>query len=219
MTYFETRFFTDRQGKRHQAKPHIAYFDGENNRTRVRVLVYLKEYLPEGKMWAGIKQIWLATGTNYNYIKSRCCLWWKWRFIKRKTAIPEGGRPIFVYSIDQRGLKFLVERVPDWVLRRARTEIAVWQGECARLELAADSEGAFKDVCLFCYPIPGPNLNYAGYSIAGKHYWGLSFRHFKRQPIVFTADNRELALDTLNMARSDAGLSEYEFRKKVPSMT
>lgn len=100
--------FKDRHGQWHESKPHIATFNGSHNAMKSKCLIYLSQ----SQEWLSVSMLAQAANVNYESLRVKISLWYKWRYIKRRVANPNHGRPYFEYHIDQRGQQFCDIRIP-----------------------------------------------------------------------------------------------------------
>lgn len=122
MTDFAPKQFTNKDGQQFITREHYATFNDKHNASRAKVYMLLFDRL----VYRGIKEglsvgeLHRATGTNYNYIKARISKWVAWGFLQRETTIVN-GRPVFAYSIDERGKHFVTDIIPEeWLKEYAR---------------------------------------------------------------------------------------------------
>ena len=104
---------------------HIATFKGRHNSVKSKVLIvlYHRRFKLGNRTGVGVAELAGLTGCNYNYLKSRLGKWAGWRYINRSLSIGERGHPAFLYSIDDRGKRFVEERLPRVRLEQYVSEI------------------------------------------------------------------------------------------------
>lgn len=122
------RLFKSRDGRYIEPRQHIAYFKGDNNRSKSKVLLFLHYQL--GKGLQGLftaKELHNETGVPYAYLASRLKFWYNIRYLNRKPVDTGQGRPVFAYSIDERGIHFVEDRIPIDKRNEYVEEINSWR--------------------------------------------------------------------------------------------
>lgn len=117
--------FTSKEGKLIVSRPHKATFHGIHNATKSKVLIvlyWLKNTVGDN---TGMSAIELSekAGVNYNYLKTRIGKWHDWKYVSRRAVGQSKGRPIYRYTIAQRGEHFIEDIVPRDILARYIDEI------------------------------------------------------------------------------------------------
>ncbi len=107
------RQFYSKDGRLITPRPHEAHFEGKHNASKAKVLIYL-EYRYRKGFYHGMtaQQLHDATGVNFNYLKSRLTYWYHIGYLKRGVIEREKGRSLYTYRIDDRGIRFVYERIP-----------------------------------------------------------------------------------------------------------
>ncbi len=106
----------------------IASFNGLHNaaKSKTLLLLYFHRYQLGKRTGLPVRDIYLRSGCNYNYLLSRLCWWTRWKYISRYSDTGFDGKPVFFYKIAPRGKRFLIdilnEYYPD-VLKRYTGEI------------------------------------------------------------------------------------------------
>ncbi len=125
MSSFKPRTFVTKAGKHVETRPHFATFNEKHNASKAKVLITLYHRLLKLKLTngLGVSELHWQSGVNYDYIKSRITKWCEWGYLKRKTQENNTGRPIYVYSLDERGRHFIEDILPREWLQRYISEI------------------------------------------------------------------------------------------------
>lgn len=103
------RPFNSTDGRMIVPVEHVAKFNGKNNASKSKVLIFLEKNF---ERYFSTKDISLWTGVNYEYLTQRLSFWWKIRYVNRKAKGGDKGRPIWVYQIAERGRLFVDNRIP-----------------------------------------------------------------------------------------------------------
>lgn len=60
------------------------------------------------------------SGVSYQYVKTRITKWCAWGFLQRRFTVQK-GRPVYSYSIGERGIHFIRDVVPkEWLEKYAQ---------------------------------------------------------------------------------------------------
>lgn len=88
--------------------PHTR-ISGKHNLSKLKVLMLLKCLDETGTIGNGLTISELAERAKVpvHYLACRICRWHKWGLVKRKPGSRNGGRPVFLYSIANKGIEFL----------------------------------------------------------------------------------------------------------------
>jgi hypothetical protein len=107
------RPFYSKDGRLITPRPHEAHFQEKHNASKAKTLIYL-HYLHRKGHHSGktAKQIHDATGVSFGYLKSRLNFWYRIHYLRRNAIDPGKGRSLFVYRVDERGIRFVDERIP-----------------------------------------------------------------------------------------------------------
>jgi len=107
------RPFIAKDGRLIIPRRHIAYFGGRNNSNVSKVCIVLYDRLKRGEN-SGLSVAELArhTGCNYDSLRAKMSKWYEWRYLDRRAAGSEGERPHYTYTIAQRGIRFVLHRIP-----------------------------------------------------------------------------------------------------------
>jgi hypothetical protein len=96
---------------------------GTYNETKTRILVYLAGLKDSGHTRpVSLRALCKATGTNYNYLKSRLLVWSNWGYLHAHIIFGYKGRPCFGYTLAANGRGYLNHQ-SDRRIRRARQSI------------------------------------------------------------------------------------------------
>lgn len=92
---------------------HIATFNGRHNSNISKTLIVLYSRKQRG-ITAGLsaKELHLATGVSYDNLRAKLTKWYNWRYLDRRAVGVDGGRPHYVYTIAERGIHFVEDRIP-----------------------------------------------------------------------------------------------------------
>lgn len=109
---------------------HLATFRGIHNASKTKALMVLYDRLLNQGITTGLTalELHLASGVNYNTLRSRLSRWNAWGYVKRRGNASR-GKPILMYTLGERGKHFLEDRVPAKVLKRFETEIQAWRSK------------------------------------------------------------------------------------------
>ena len=115
------------QGPKHRLsyRTHLASFNGIHNASKTKTLIILDHYKYKLKSNTGlnVRQLHLESGVNYNYLRSRLGKWFKWKYVSRRAHDDGSGRPMFYYTIADRGEHFINHVVPNDVRTRYINEL------------------------------------------------------------------------------------------------
>lgn len=117
--------FTSKEGKLIISRPHKASFHGIHNASKSKVLIvlyWLKNTVGDNT-GLSVKELAEKSGCNYDYLKTRLGKWHDWRYVSRRAVGQVVGRPIYKYSIAQRGEHFIEDIIPKDILSRYIDEI------------------------------------------------------------------------------------------------
>lgn len=107
---------------------HIATFKGKHNMNKAKILLYLYAKKMRGDpSGRSAREIYLATGVPYNYLKSRLGVLTDWGYLDRRAIGRKKGRAIYHYRIAERGVRFVELRLPPEKYNQAVQEINEWQ--------------------------------------------------------------------------------------------
>jgi predicted ArsR family transcriptional regulator len=122
------RPFYSKDGRLITPRPHEAHFQGIHNASKAKVLIYL-HFLHRKGHHSGktAKQLHDATGVSFEYLKSRLTFWHHIEYLRRSVIDPGKGRPLFAYRINDRGIRFVDERIPPDRYDDYVREINEWQ--------------------------------------------------------------------------------------------
>jgi len=101
------------EGKLVTARPHEATFNGRHNCCKSKTLVVLYHRKQKISETTGLtlRELSLASGVSYAYLKSRLAKWVEWKYLVRKMT--DGiNRPVYSYLIGERGEHFVEDRIP-----------------------------------------------------------------------------------------------------------
>jgi len=118
MSSFKPRTFTTRAGKHVETRPHFATFNERHNASKAKVLITLYHRLHKLRLTngLGVAELHEQSGVGYDYIKSRVTKWCEWGYLKRSVRDNKIGRPIYVYTLDERGKHFIEDVLPrEWL--------------------------------------------------------------------------------------------------------
>jgi predicted transcriptional regulator len=107
------RPFQARDGRIIVPRQHIAKFNGDNNRSKSKVLIWLYSRLQHGYT-SGLSALELsqAVGVSYSSLQSSLSKWYKWRYIDRRPVSSDSGHPHYTYAIADRGVHFVEDIIP-----------------------------------------------------------------------------------------------------------
>jgi hypothetical protein len=102
-----------KNGKAVIARPHEATFKGCHNSSKSKALIILYHRKHKLLQTTGLtlKELSIASGSSYAYLKSRLAKWVEWKYITRKITVGT-NRPVYSYSIVERGEHFVEDRIP-----------------------------------------------------------------------------------------------------------
>ncbi|MFC1951815.1 hypothetical protein ACFLYI_02085 [Chloroflexota bacterium] len=132
MNSFKSLTFTTKNGIRVQTKPHFATFNEKHNASRVKcyLVLYHHKYKLGNKEGLSLGELHRASGVSYSYIKTKIAWWCEWGFCDRKVALGN-GKPVFRYSLGERGKHFLESVVPSEWLQYYIAEIRAFRANNA----------------------------------------------------------------------------------------
>ena len=122
MFLFESKTFKNKDGVTCVTRPHFATFNDKHNasRSKVYMVLWYRKYQSHKNTGLTVSQLHEQTGVKYDTIKTRIALWVKWEFLKRELDV-SNGRPVYLYSIDNRGRHFVEDIIPkEWLKEYAR---------------------------------------------------------------------------------------------------
>jgi predicted ArsR family transcriptional regulator len=122
MRYFQSKQFTNKNGKPFRTRSHFAKFDTKHNATRSRVYMVLYWRRFKLKLSTGLTlgQLVDESSVSYKYVKTRIAKWCTWGFLQRRFTVQK-GRPVYSYSIGERGIHFIRDVVPkEWLDKYAQ---------------------------------------------------------------------------------------------------
>lgn len=107
------RPFQAKDGRLIVPKRHIATFRGKHNCNTAKVCIVLYDRLKRGEN-SGLSAAELAryTGCNYDSLRAKLTKWHEWRYLDRHAVGSDGERPHYTYTIAQRGIRFVLHRIP-----------------------------------------------------------------------------------------------------------
>ena len=125
MSSFKPRTFITKAGRHVETRPHFATFNDKHNASKCKVLIvlYHRKYKLNDDTGLGVGELHRQSGVGYDYIKSRVTKWVDWQYLKRKVQERGTGRPVYVYSLDERGRHFIEDILPREWLQRYISEI------------------------------------------------------------------------------------------------
>jgi predicted ArsR family transcriptional regulator len=127
------RPFYSKDGRLITPRPHEAYFRGKYNASKAKVLIYLLYLHRKGdRSGKTAQQIHDATGVSFEYLKSRLTFWYHINYLRRSAFDPGRGRSLFIYRIDERGIRFVDERIPPDRYSDYVREINEWRQNNAK---------------------------------------------------------------------------------------
>lgn len=118
------RPFNSTDGRMIVPVEHVAKFNGKNNASKSKVLIFLEK---NSDKYFSTQEISLWTGVGYAYLKQRLSFWWKIRYVNRKAKGGDKGRPIWVYQIAERGRLFVDNRIPPDRYHEYINEMRRWK--------------------------------------------------------------------------------------------
>ena len=110
-------------------EPKTATFNGLHNRTKVRILLALYDRQRRGQPGVSLGERVRLIPVGYDSLKvtlsklSRP----RWDYILKKPGKNEAGRPVMLYSIAARGVRFLRDRTPAEVIAEVAAEIRAYR--------------------------------------------------------------------------------------------
>jgi hypothetical protein len=106
-------------------QPHEATFRGCHNSVKGKVLIILYHRLLVRHDTSGLNlsDLVAQSGCKYSSLSSRLGYWVKWKYIQRRISLDKRERPVFTYSISERGVRFIDIRMPRDVRDRLVNEI------------------------------------------------------------------------------------------------
>lgn len=116
------RDFIAEDGRHITPMPHVATFNGRHNANKTKTLIILNHF---NKQSLTAKEIHYYSGVPLLYLRQRLTFWYRIRYVDRQLA-ERAGRPCWSYRIDERGTKFLNNRVPHDKLDLYIGEINAW---------------------------------------------------------------------------------------------
>ena len=131
MTQFKTSSFTTRTGKHIETRPHFAALDDKHNasKSKVFIVLYHRKYKAHNNTGLGVGDLHKQSGVNYDYIKSRVTKWCGWKYLDRRTRDTDAGRPLYVYTLAERGRHFIEDILPREWLKRYISEIKTFRAK------------------------------------------------------------------------------------------
>lgn len=118
------RPFNSKDGRTIVPFNHYIDFTGKNNNSKGKVLIWLLHI--KGKHRTA-RQLHDETGVNYNYLRARLSFWYNIRYLNRHAILPSKGRPVWAYSIAERGEHFVNDMMPIEKRNDFTTEINFWR--------------------------------------------------------------------------------------------
>lgn len=99
-----------------------ATFNPPHNHVKSKALIYLWHRWKQGKAAVTLYQLVNETNLNYSTLKSALGRWSRWKYIVRHLS-NDRGRLVFRYRISQRGVRFVVTRVPRYLFNKCFSEL------------------------------------------------------------------------------------------------
>lgn len=94
-------------------KRHIATFQGKHNKNKAKVLIFLYYVRFHGfNKSYGAQELSIFTGCPYQSVLNSLGKWYKWRYLDRRAVGADGMRPHYAYTIGERGVHFIKNRIP-----------------------------------------------------------------------------------------------------------
>jgi hypothetical protein len=90
---------------------------------RCLIVLYHRMYKLGISKGLSYSELAAQAGVSKDYVGSKVCLWVTWKYINKKAGTNASGRPVYVYSIAARGVKFIQERMGKDVLADMVQEI------------------------------------------------------------------------------------------------
>lgn len=120
---FVSREFIAKNGRIVRTEVHFATFSERHNSSKSKVLMCL--YKETGGVSVG--NLHRLSGVDYGYLRVKLSRWVSWGYVVRKVSIPEKGRPIFLYSLGERGRHFIDDILPRNWLQQYAAEIRAFR--------------------------------------------------------------------------------------------
>jgi len=94
-------------------KRHIATFRGKHNVNKSKVLIYLFSRLYQGFNDAlSAQELIRFTGCPHKSVLNKLTFWYNIRYLNRRAVGVDGGRPHYTYTLAERGIHFVRNRIP-----------------------------------------------------------------------------------------------------------
>lgn len=90
---------------------HVATFRGKHNKLKGKILIYLLHCFKNDLGSKSAVELADATGVSLTSLQARLPLWTRWHYVNRRAVA--GSRPHYAYSITDRGIHFVRDRIPD----------------------------------------------------------------------------------------------------------
>ncbi len=105
--------FKVKDGRTIVARVHIASFSGRHNMCKSKTLIALYKHKFEMQQSSGLslRELARSSGVSYMFLKSRLGIWTRWKYIIRKVR-DDGNRPVYCYTISERGINFYENVIP-----------------------------------------------------------------------------------------------------------
>lgn len=117
---FVSREFMTKDGRTVRTQAHIATFNESHNASKSKMMMCLYKETHGG---ISVGTLHRLSGVDYGYLRSKLSRWVSWGYVVRKVSIPEKGRPIFLYSLGERGRHFVDDILPKPWLQQYAAEI------------------------------------------------------------------------------------------------
>lgn len=125
--------FMNKDGKVIISKSHIATFNGVHNASKAKVFIVLYHLKYKLGLNTGLNvlDLYLQSGVNYDYLRSKLGKWYEWGFLSRRPVDSGKGRAVYTYMIAKRGEHFIEDIVPRDILNQYVAEIKAFRANTA----------------------------------------------------------------------------------------
>lgn len=88
-------------------------FKGVHNASKSKALIVLYHRKHKLGLAAGLnlQELHLQSGVNYDYLRARLTFWHRWGYVSRRPVAAK-GRPVYEYTIAQKGVRFIESVIP-----------------------------------------------------------------------------------------------------------
>jgi hypothetical protein len=114
------------------AHEHVANFWGNHNsaKSRCLLILYHRKFTLKSNSGISVRELSTLSGVSYRYLRNRLNKWTSWLYVLRKASKTGKRNSLYYkYTIDERGIHFVEDRIPK---QRLQEYVAVIRAVQAR---------------------------------------------------------------------------------------